>query len=203
LELAGVEVPDCIQGQSFVPLMKDSQSRVREVVFAEQNWHVYRNHSRLVRFGDYAYLKNNFPNQMNLSYESDTSFPAGSELWEAHSSGKTKPEQQQVFWNPCPAEELYNVEEDPHQLVNLAKGAEYIEVLEHARALLAEWSEQTGDSIQEDPTPNRHAPPQIENGQIVPAGSMKGKPRSPHAEMPGAARGAKKINHPGPIKLID
>ena len=90
------------------------------MVFSEQNWHVYQNHSRLVRFGDFVYIKNNFPNQPNLSYESDNKFPAGQELWEAHAAGKTTPNQQQVFANPCPTEELYKLSKDSNQFSNLA-----------------------------------------------------------------------------------
>lgn len=51
LEVADLEIPAAIQGRSFVPILKDPKTKVREVVFAEQNWHVYRNHSRLVRWG--------------------------------------------------------------------------------------------------------------------------------------------------------
>ena len=65
--------------------------------------------------------------------------------------------------------------------------------------LLAKWTEQTGDSIPDNPTPNRHDPPRIENGKILPPG--KAKTRNPHAEMPGASENAKVINHPGPIKI--
>ncbi|MEM7396825.1 MAG: sulfatase, partial [Verrucomicrobiota bacterium] len=84
LELAGVERPACIQGRSFLPILKDPEATVRDLVFSEQNWHVYKNHSRLVRFDDFVYIKNNYPNQPNLSYESDTHYPAGRELWEVH-----------------------------------------------------------------------------------------------------------------------
>ena len=71
LELAGVKQPECVQGHSFVSILKDPKATVRDVVFAEHNWHVYRNHERMVRFGDYLYIRNNFPNQPNLCYESD------------------------------------------------------------------------------------------------------------------------------------
>jgi arylsulfatase len=74
-----------------------------------------------------------------------------------------------------------------------------LKALKQARALLAKWTEQTGDSIPDNPTPNRHDPPRIENGKILPPG--KAKIRNPHAEMPGASRNASKINHPGPIKI--
>ena len=199
LELAGVEKPECIQGQSFLPILKDPQTEVRQHVFSEHNWHVYRNHERMVRLGDFVYIKNNFPNQANLCYESDTHFPAGKELWNAHAAGRTTAQQQQLFANPCPAEELFKISSDPNQLSNLAEDPEFAEPLEHARQLLATWTAQTGDSIPENPTPHRHAPPRIEDGKILPAG--KGGNRKPHAEMPGAANHAMMLNHPGPIRF--
>ena len=115
--------PECVQGRSFVSILKDPNTTVRDVVFAEHNWHVYRNHERMVRFGDYLYIRNNFPNQQNLCYESDTKYPAGDELWKAHAAGKTT-HQHQVFANPCPPEELFMVSKDPHQLSNLVNEAE-------------------------------------------------------------------------------
>jgi N-sulfoglucosamine sulfohydrolase len=199
LELAGIKSPECVQGRSFLPILKEPKTKIREVVFAEHNWHVYRNHERMVRFGDYLYIKNNFPDQPNLCYESDDHYPAGEELWKAHAAGKTQPDQQQVFANPCPPEELFRVKEDPHQLNNLADDKKHTKALNQARSLLAKWTEQTGDSIPDNPTPNRHDPPKIENGEILPPG--KAGTRNPHAEMPGASRNAPKINHPGPIKI--
>ena len=199
LELAGIEKPECIQGQSFTPILKDPKAEVRQMIFSEHNWHVYKNHERMVRFGDFVYIKNNYPDQPNLCYESDNHYPAGKELWLAHAAGKTTPAQHQVFANPCPPEELFDVSKDPHQLTNLAGKAEHKETLEKARKLIAQWTKQTGDSIPENPTPHRHDPPQIVDGKIVPPG--KAKKRNPHAEMPGASKNAQKINHPGPIRF--
>ncbi len=199
LQLAGVKSPEGVQGRSFLPILKKPETTIREVVFAEHNWHVYKNHERMVRFGNYLYIKNNYPNQPNLCYESDDHYPAGEELWKAHAAGKTQPKQQQVFANPCPPEELFLVKEDPHQLSNLIEDKKHAKALKQARGLLAKWTEQTGDSIPASPTPNRHDPPRIEKGKILPPG--KAKTRNPHAEMPGASRDAVKINHPGPLKI--
>lgn len=199
LELAGIEKPACIQGQSFLPILKDPNATVREMVFSEHNWHVYKNHERMVRFGDWVYIKNNYPDQANLCYESDNKFPAGQELWKAHAAGKTTAQQQQVFANPCPAEELFNVKNDPNQFTNLAKHPDHSTVLKQAQGLLSKWTEQTGDTIPENPTASRHAPPRIEDGKIIPA--AKFKKRNPHAEMPGAAKNAAALNLPGPILL--
>jgi N-sulfoglucosamine sulfohydrolase len=200
LELAGIEKPACIQGQSFLPILKNPGTEVRQMVFSEHNWHIYKNHERMVRFGDFVYIRNNYPDQPNLCYESDTHYPAGKELWKAHAAGKTMPEQQQVFANPCPEEELFKLNKDPNQFTNLAKNPEYAEKLAQARELVNQWTNQTGDTIPENPTPHRHVPPRIENGEIIPAGKFQGA-KNTHSQIPGAARKATQINHPGPTRL--
>ncbi|NQV34557.1 MAG: sulfatase [Phycisphaeraceae bacterium] len=201
LELARVHKPACVQGQSFVSILKDPSTTVRDMIFSEHNWHVYQNHERMVRFGNLLYIKNNFPNQPNLCYESDNTFPAGDELWKAHAAGKTHANQQQVFANPCPPEELYQVTQDMHQLTDLIDDPEYGASLAQARQLLKDWTDQTGDTVPSHPKLNRHAPPRIEQGKIIPKGE---KPkRTGPVEMPGASANATKINHPGPVRLTD
>lgn len=198
LEIAKVEIPESIQGQSFTPILRNPQATVREVIFAEQNWHVYRNHSRLVRWGDFAYIRNAYPQQMNLCAESDTTYPAGKELWLAHAAGKTSDAHWQTFANPYPAEELYDLSKDPQQLSNLAGQATYAEALKQGSRLLEEWTAQTGDTIPKNPTPSRHGPPRIESKEVLPWEAGRGG--NPHAEFPGAARNAIEINHPGPLR---
>jgi hypothetical protein len=68
------------------------------------------------------------------------------------------------------------------------------------RARLADWTQQTGDTIPENPTPNRRQPPRIVAGEIVRMGPKHGK-QNPHAEFPGAAMNAAEMNHPGPIRV--
>jgi arylsulfatase len=153
----------------------------------------------MVRFGDYLYIKNNYPNQPNLCVEAYQD-PAARDLWLAHAAGKTTPAQRQIFANPCPAEELFRVDHDPHQLTNLAFDPGHAAAIDKARRHLAQWTEQTGDSIPANPTPDRQPPPRIEAARVIAAGK-KSVPENPHAEMPGAARNATAINHPGPLRF--
>ncbi len=200
LELAGVKIPETVQGKSFTPILKEPEATVREVVFAEHNWHVYRSHERMVRFGDYLYIKNNYPDIPNLGHESDQVYLSGREMWNAQVAGKTLPHQQQIFAVPCPEEQLFQVSKDPYQLRNLADQPAYAAPLKLARQLLADWTEQTGDTIPENPTPDRRDPPRIADGKIIPMSKKHGA-QNPHAEFPGAAKNAAKINHPGPVRL--
>jgi N-sulfoglucosamine sulfohydrolase len=191
LDVAGLAVPERIQGISFAPIFEDPGAVTREVVFSEHNWHVYRNHERLVRMGDWLYIRNNFPDQQNLCVEAYKG-GAGEELWEGEAAGTLTDAQGNVFWNPCPEEELYHVGRDADQLNNVVGNPEFGPVMEEMRGLLAEWTEETGDTVPENPTPHRDAPP----GQ--PEKSKKG---FKNREMPGEAAGAVKINAKGPVRL--
>ena len=107
-----------------------------------------------------------------------------------------------MFANPCPAEELYRVSKNPDQFTNLAGNPEYAETINQARGLLKNWTEQTGDTIPENPTPHRHSPPRVENGKVIPSGK-RGKRTGPRPKMPGAAKNAGAINHSGQILLAN
>jgi N-sulfoglucosamine sulfohydrolase len=185
LELAGVEAPPTIQGVSFASVLKNPSAATRDFAFAEHNWHVFNAHERMVRHGDWLYIRNNRPNQQNMCVESDDTFPAGTELWAAHAAGKTTRAQQDVFLNPRPAEELYHVGQDAHQLFNLATDTTYQETLQELRTVLEQWTEQTGDTNPDNPTPDR-----------VPG--KKGE--QPWGELPGESANATAINHPGPVR---
>jgi arylsulfatase len=181
LELAGLEKAPRIQGRSFTPILKDPGATVRDVLLAEHNWHVTQAHERMVRLGDYLYIKNNFPNHPHKGEGRDR------ELLLAYEAGKLTEAQMNVFRSPCPEEELFQVSKDPHQIKDLAQNPEYRDVLEKMRSLLDLWTKQTGDTVPENPTLDTPQGTSIKD--------------APHREMPGAAAGAEEINHPGPVKL--
>lgn len=189
LELAGVPLDERAQGVSFVPILEDPKATVREVAFAEQNWHVFQAHQRMVRTGDFLYIRNAFPDKLAVSMESDPTFPSGEELWEKRATGELNEDQKDIFQNPRPKEELYQVSDDTYQFTNLAGKEEFAEMMEDFRGILDDWTQATGDTVPENPTPDRQR--------------LDGKkfPGHKHQEMPGAATGATKINEPGPVKL--
>ncbi len=197
LDVTGTPQAKTVQGVSLTPLFGDPSAVVRDVVFAEHNWHVYKSHERMVRVGDLLYIKNNFPYQQNLCVEA-YNFGAGEALWQAHAAGKTTPGQRLLFANPRRAEELYRVSLDGDQLTNLASDPKFSNQLKMMRRLLQDWTQQTADTVPADPTRDRDLPPRIENGKLIPpAGKRKGWS---HREMPGASAGAESINHSGPVR---
>ena len=191
LELAEVDKPERIQGISFTPVLRDPKAESRNVAFAEHNWHVYKNHERMVRFGRWLYIRNNFPDQQNLCVEAYKG-GTGEDLWAMHASGNLDEHQIKLFANPCPAEELYDTRKDPENLLNLAADPARKKDLKKLRSMLAKWTKQTGDTIPENPTPDRDAPPNK---------PQLDRKKWRHREFPGAAASAQKLNHPGPVKV--
>lgn len=189
LELAGLKPRETMQGVSFTAILNDPKATIRDVAFAEQNWHVYNAHQRMVRTGDFLYIKNAYPEVLPLSMESDPSYPAGAELWEKHDAGELNAAQSAMFQLPQPEEELYQVSDDPFQLTNLVGKAEYSDTLKQMRKLNQDWVEQTGDTIPTNPTPDR---------QTVDGVRVK---NHKHLEFPGAAANATGITESGPIRL--
>lgn len=190
LELAGLKSHPRFQGVSFAPILENPEATTRDYVFAEHNWHVYRNHERMLRMGDFMYIRNSYNEKRNLCRESAPFFPAGVELWEAYEQGRTNPRQEDIFTVPRPEEELYHVTEDPFQFHNLAGDPRYSKTLEECREILDRWIEQTGDNIPENPTPDREDIYMNEN------------PEFERGEMPGEKTGADTITRKGPVRSI-
>jgi arylsulfatase len=171
---------------------------VRDYAFSEHNWHVGQAHERSVRDGRWLYIRNAYPALQSLCVESGPAEPAGRELWMGYAAGTLKPEQGDVFLQPRPAEELYDVEADPHQLHNLLAAPhkqvspqqkdERKATLAKLRGLLDQWTAETGDTVPTNPTPGVN---------VVGRGQGMGK-EFQHRELPGAARNAQEINAPGP-----
>lgn len=189
LDLAGIKKPETVQGVSFNPVLRDHNETVRDVAFAERNWHRYSMHERMVRMGDWLYIRNNWPNKRNLSGESDPhQYPSAQELWEVHNQEALTRAQALITRMPQPAEELYNLKDDPYNLNNLVFELENRAVLHQIRLLLTQWTNQTGDNIPDNPTPHK--------------ATMEGKLLEwERREMPGTATSAPKLNHPGPINI--
>lgn len=112
-----------------------------------------------------------------------------------YAAGTLKPEQGDVFLQPRPAEELYDVEADPHQLRNLLGTSEATEEIAavHARLqqALDQWVAETGDAVPTNPTPGAN---------VVGRGQGMGR-EFRHRELPGESRNASSLNAPGPIRL--
>ena len=190
LELAGVQVDPRVQGVNFAEVLAKPQAAGRDYAFAEHNWHVGQAHERSVRTGKWLYIRNAYPEIRSECVESGPQYPAGKELWEAHAAGTLTADQGDIFLEPRPTEELYDMKADPHQLRNLAADPQHGATLARLRAKLAAWTMETGDTVPTKPT---LGVPVVGRGQGM-------NPEFQRGEIPGAATNASEVNAPGPVR---
>ncbi len=145
LSLAGIDIPNYIQGQAF--LGKQSSSEKRRYVFAARDrMDECYDRVRSVRDKQFRYIYNFMPNQpkyMDVSYR--RGLPMMKEMLELHEKGELNEYQDDWFKPTKPLEELYDVENDPDELHNLASDPAYKEKLEELRKAFRTWMNEVGD----------------------------------------------------------
>jgi arylsulfatase A-like enzyme len=191
LGLAGAPLPPSLQGLSMKPLLDDPSASIRDLVFAEHNWHGQIAHERMVRQGDFVYIRNAHP-QLPQICGLDSQCPQ-QELRALAKQGKLTAAQMDPLLEPRPAEELFKLGDDPHQLRNLAGQAERREVLERLRKLVDEWQRRTGDTV---PSLDQATPDRYDRRTGKPVLGGGGRPKG--GLVPGQTSGATEINDPGP-----
>lgn len=156
LALAGIEPGATFQGKDFSPLLKDPTAKVRARIFAERNWHDYAARGRSTRTERFNYIKND-DNDRPLTPPADAvRSPTFVAMRRLRDAGTLTPEQRACFVSPRPAEELYDLEDDPHELVNQAGNPRYAKVLGEMRAALADWVTETDDVRRDKPSQDKY-----------------------------------------------
>jgi hypothetical protein len=105
---------------------------------------------RCVRTKQYKYIKNFMPERAYTQPNryKENSYPILGELRELQKAGKLTAAQAAFMAQTRPVEELYDLEKDPHEVVNLAGDAGHAGVLKEMRGRLEEWIRTTGDKGQ-------------------------------------------------------
>ncbi len=145
LEVAGAEVPASFQGESFAAALTDQAAPGREYVFAERNWHNCDEHIRAVRGPRYKLIRNAYT-ELPLCTPADASrSPSWYSLTAGRAAGTLTPGQARLFEAPRPVIEVYDLESDPHELVNLAGRPEVEQIARQLSRVLDAWIEETED----------------------------------------------------------
>lgn len=149
LAIAGVDVPDNLPG---IPFLGTDGSDQREFAFAHRDrLMTHIDWSRAVIDGRYHYVRNYMPNQpaiepltlrADVQFAFDEMSPA---MLKLRGEGELTDEQEQLLAEVRPAEELYDIESDPHQLKNLAEDPELLPVMRRMRTALELWIVETQD----------------------------------------------------------
>jgi len=117
--------------------------------------------------------------------------PSYKDLFGLRQQGKLSPAQADVFRSPRPAEALFDVSSDYHQLNNIVDDPNHKKALEHLRERMREWQRRTGDTVPQHLTRDRF---DRQTGRRL----FKGLVPPERGIIPGSERDAQNINDPGP-----
>lgn len=144
LRLAGLEVPDHMQGQ---PFLGENCPAPREYVFGARDRMDERyDIIRMVRDKRFKYLRNYEPLKGYFQrMETPEKGATMKSLRRAHATGLLPPAAKQYFADSKPVEELYDTDNDPYEIHNLAEDPNYAEVLRRMRDQHVAWVKRTRD----------------------------------------------------------
>jgi len=144
LSLAGVKVPDHMQGQPFLGSQKAAP---REYIFAARDrMDEACDLIRAVRDKRFKYIRNFMP---HVTYGQDIDYmnqmPTMREMRRLNAEGRLQRPEKYYFLPTKPVEELYDTARDPHEVHNLAGDPQYQDELLRLRGALLEWMRAVGD----------------------------------------------------------
>jgi N-sulfoglucosamine sulfohydrolase len=149
MDAGGAATPRGVSGRSFYPLLTGGAYTSREYIFAARLHHGNSafgpntradtfDLSRCVRSGRYKLIYNLTP-QMEYWPVDSGNDPGWQEILAAHQAGKLSPEHERAYFQrPRPVLELYDLEDDPAELNNLAGKPEVRDVQQTLAAALQE-----------------------------------------------------------------
>lgn len=144
LEIAGVKVPEWMQGKSFI---SDNFNERKAVFSSSDRIGGTELKTRSVRTQKYRYNKNYIHdisiNEAATSYRK-ANHPIYHVLDILHKKGELNDAQKNLVI-PLAEEELYDIENDPFETTNLVHNKEYKDVLNDMRKRLQNWQNETTD----------------------------------------------------------
>jgi len=143
LALAGIAQPDHLQGLN---LFADKYVPREFVVSARDRCDETVDIIRCVRTKRFKYIRNFMP---HLPYAQPNQYKDGKQfikvMRELYADDKLSEFQSRPFLPNRPAEELYDLDSDPHEQINLADVDAHRGTLQELRRTLYDWMESTGD----------------------------------------------------------
>ena len=178
LAIAGLAKPAKMQGEVF---LGDRAGPPRQYVFgARDRCDETVARFRTVRDARYRYIRNFMPERPFLqpNQYKERQYPVWNLLKDLHAQGKLTPMQDALCAPTMPAEELFDLEKDPHEIRNLvdSKDPEHQAALRRLRAALEQWMDDCNDQGR---TPE---PPEVA------AAEGRTKPAAPKAKAGGAKK---------------
>ena len=144
LSLAGVPPPEALDGRVF--LGPEQEREPKYIYAARDRMDETYDRIRAVRDRRFKYIRNfqpELPYAQRISYMEE--MPTMQEWRRAHAAGELSGPSKLFFAERKPAEELYDTDNDPHEIRNLASDPDWAEQLNTMRQALDDWMESTGD----------------------------------------------------------
>lgn len=143
LSIIGVQIPDYVQGSAFLGEQKTKDPQY--AYLSRQRMDERYDLVRAVRDKQYRYIRNYMPFRITMQHVRTLFNDPSAQSWEdAFKAGKTNAVQSQFFL-PKPVEELYDTENDPWGINNLASDPAFAEVLARMRNVETEWMRKIRD----------------------------------------------------------
>ena len=144
LSLAGAEVPRSLQGQVF--LGPNAAPERRYVFAARDRMDETYDRMRAVRDKQFKYIRNFHPELPYAQRIAYMDMMPTMQVWRRlNEEGKLVGPQKLFFAPNKPKAELYDLNQDPHEICNLADLPEQQEKLRELRAALDQWMAETKD----------------------------------------------------------
>lgn len=159
LDIAGLGVPDTMQGRSFWPLLAGRAYTPNDRIFHARNFHgehvAHRSDfsdwwdpSRAIRTRDWKYIRHHAAKPRQWT-------PADPpELWAMSANDTTN-----LPLGDRPMEELYHLPTDPEEQHNLAAAPEHAPIKEQLRTEVLRWMKETDDPALRGEVPVRYESP--------------------------------------------
>ncbi|WP_339709215.1 sulfatase [uncultured Kriegella sp.] len=145
LSWAGLKPPKTMQGKALYGKYRDTLKSKYIFTTSDRFDGVY-DRLRGVRSQRYKYIKNfnqNISNALPVVYREQ--MPMMQKMNKMWKNGELDATQSLWFRTPKPEEELYDLQNDPYELENLADRAELRDTLKHLRGILKDWIIDTHD----------------------------------------------------------
>ena len=147
LKLAGVEPPAHMEGRVF---LGPGAQRREFIIAARDRCDETVDRIRCVRTQRFKYIRNFFPDRpyTQQNVYKDVNYPTLAVMRQLYEEGRLSGAAAAFLAPRRPAEELYDLQADPHETRNLAEDPAHRRTLEQMRAILDRWIRETGDQGQ-------------------------------------------------------
>jgi len=149
LDVAGLVIPEYLPGKSIVPLLKGEPTNWRTYLFTE--YHVHSNHNpypqRTVRDQRFKLIWNPLAGTENPGYAFTLSHTVKISEEELFRVASNHVKEAYLRMKIPPEYELYDLNIDPFELVNLAENEQYADILMELKKQLRTWQKRTSDAL--------------------------------------------------------